>query len=179
MKKILLAGFLLLSLLVSTTSVAFAGSAMELLEVKNNGAGPTFIFRVIGTFSRSELDGGYVSVSKGDDYPLYCAQISSDRVVCHTSKKVGGHEMVVGFGGARFWVSVPEQIICNPVYDYSYPSPSTFWQLQGNYCTDPDNLSSSIAFYSPYWGDYYDYYFEPGVNYLDWENPGSGYYYSP
>jgi hypothetical protein len=177
MKKFILTGLLLLSLLITTTRVALAGSAMELLEVKNDAGGPTFIFRVIGTFSRAELDAGFVSVSNGDDYPLYCTQIGSDLVLCHTSRKVGGHDMVVGFGGARFWVSVPEPIVCTPVYDYSYPSPSTSWQLQGSYCNDGEILSS-ISFYSPYWGEYYDYYFSPGVNYPGWENPGEGYYYS-
>lgn len=178
MKKLLIASFLLISLLASTTGVASAGSALELIEVMNHGGGPTFIFRVVGEFSRSELDAGFVSVNNGDDYPLYCAQVGADMVVCHTSKKVGGQDMVVGFGGARFWVSVPEQVICSPVYDYSYPDADS-WQLQGNYCTaDVEEDSQVISYYSPYWGSYYNYYYYPGgVENGGWENPGSGYYY--
>lgn len=178
MKKLLFAGFLLLALLVSTTRDAFAGSALELLEVTNGEAGPTFIFRVFGQFSRAELDDGFVSVSNGEDYPLYCVQVSEDRVICHTTKKVGGRDIVIGFGGARFWVTVPEQVICTPVYDYSYPD-ETFWQFQGNYCVGGDEAGSdAITFYSPYWDSNYTYFFFPGgMDYLDWENPGAGYYY--
>lgn len=178
MKRLLFAITLLIPMLASLTGVAYAAQAMELIEVSNGNSGPTFVFRVIGQFSRSELDSGFVSVNNGEDYPLYCSQVSADRVVCHTSKKVGGQDMVVGFGNARFWVSVPEQVICNPVYDFSYPEPSSYWQFQGNYCTgDVESDNDSILFYSPYWQDYYTYYYFPiGVDGV-WENPGTGYYY--
>jgi hypothetical protein len=120
MKKLLFTSLVLSALLAVTAGTAFAGSALELVHVANNGGGPTFTFRVVGDFSDDELAGGFVQVEGGDDFPLYCSHTASDTVVCHTSKKVGGHNVVVGFGGARFWTDVPEQHIkqaCYPVYD--------------------------------------------------------------
>jgi hypothetical protein len=122
MKRLFLTTLVMLTLLALPTGIAFAGSALELVHVDNNGGGPTFTFRVVGEFSDDELAGGFVQVQGGDDFPLYCSQTTPDTVVCHTSKAVGGHDVVVGFGGARFWTYVKEQHIhtssfCYPVYD--------------------------------------------------------------
>lgn len=183
MKKVLVSGLLLISLLAMTTGVAFAGSALELVAVKNDGGGPTFVFRVTGEFSESELNGGFVSVEGGEDYPLYCEQIDADTVVCHTSKKTGGHDVVVGFGGARFWVFVPDQNlpICTPVYDWSWPTPSTYWQYIGDYCAKqaPQDGDVIYQFFNPIWGGgtYWDYYYAPDGVTSSWSNPGPGFYY--
>lgn len=120
MKRIIATALVLTALLALTAGTAFAGSALELLKVQNNGGGPTFTFRVNGEFSSDELVSGFVQVEGGDAFPLYCAQTAPDTVVCHTSKKTGEHNVVVGFGGARFWTKVPGAFIqqaCFPVYD--------------------------------------------------------------
>jgi hypothetical protein len=120
MKRLLFTTLVLTALLSMTVGTAFAGSALELVSVQNNGGGPTFTFRVNGEFSPDELSGSFVQVEGGDNFPLYCAQTAPDEVVCHASKKIGGKNVVVGFGGARFWTDVPEQRIhqaCYPVYD--------------------------------------------------------------
>lgn len=118
MKKIQFSLIILLALLVMTTGTAFAGSALSLIEVRNDKSGATFIFRVTGEFSRSELNSGFVQVSGGDNYPLSCAQQDATTVVCHTTKKAGGN-VVVSFGGSSFWTDVPvaPQQICYAVYD--------------------------------------------------------------
>lgn len=107
MKKLFVTALVLTALLSMTVGTAFAGSALELYKVQNNSGGVTFTFRVNGEFSASELASGFVQVQGGDDYPLYCAQTAPNEVVCHASKKAGGHDVVVGFGGARFWTEVP------------------------------------------------------------------------
>ena len=76
MKKLVLSIFLFFALLVSSTGTAFAGSALELVEVRNDDGQPKFIFRVTGDFSRSELDSGFVQVDGGEYFPLYCAQVT-------------------------------------------------------------------------------------------------------
>lgn len=127
MKKIFFTALVLTALLSMTVGTAFAGSALELLKVQNNRGGPTFTFRVNGEFSADELASGFVQVQGGDDFPLYCAQTAEDTVVCHASRKTGAHDVVVGFGGARFWTNVPEAVIrevCYPVYQANSTSPT-------------------------------------------------------
>ncbi len=186
MKRFFVSVLVLAALLAITTGTAFAGSALELVEVRNDGAGVTFIFRVTGEFSQDELNSGFVQVEGGDDYPLYCAQQDATRVVCHTSNKAGESNVVVGFGGAKFWTYVPEESAptqyCYTVYDESVPTPSTYWQVQGKYCQDqPAKDGAGIRFFSPFWGNTYQYYFLPN-GYIDsgptpWTNPGEGYFY--
>ena len=186
MKRIFVSALILVALLAVTTGTAFAGSALELVQVRNDEGGVRFIFRVTGEFSQDELNSGFVQVEGGDDFPLYCAQKDATTVVCQTSKKAGAHSVVVGFGGARFWTDVPEASgpvqYCYPVYDYSLPEPSTFWQAQGEYCQDnAPKEGDGIRFFSPYWNSSYNYYFLPD-GYIDsgptpWTNPGEGYYY--
>ena len=185
MKKILSTFFVLVALLAMTTGAAFAGSALELVEVRNDEGVPTFVFRVTGEFSQEELENGFVKVG-GEDFPLYCAQQDEDTVVCHTSKAAAGNEVVVGFGGASFWDRVPEQgpgaRYCYPVYDWPITGQPDSWIFQGSSCgeSEADN-GDVIYFYSPYWANSYLYeYFGEGINWIFGDpstNPGSGYYY--
>lgn len=185
MKRLLFSTVILLTLLVLPTGTVFAGSAIELIEVRNDYGGVTFIFRVTGEFSKDELASGFVQVEGGDDYPLYCSQQDAETVVCHTSKKAGANSVVVGFGGARFWTDVPEAIteICYSVWDWDLPSPSDYWQYQGDHCQPQRaNDGDAILFYSPYWENTYTYYFyNEGSTNGDgneiWDSAGQGYYY--
>ena len=181
MKRIFATVLVLLTLLVLTTGTAFAGSALELVDVRNNAGGPTFIFRVTGEFAESELTGGVVSVEGGEDFPLYCAQTDADTVVCHTSKKIGGENVVVGFGGARFWTFMPTEIRCYPVYDWNLTGGGigNGWANYGPYCQDgAAEDHQQIFFWTPPFGTSTYYYFTAGVDgFLGWENEGPGFYF--
>ena len=89
MKRIFVSALILAALLAVTTGTAFAGSALELVQVRNDEGGVRFIFRVTGEFSQDELNSGFVQVEGGDDFPLYCAQKDATTVVCQTSKRPG------------------------------------------------------------------------------------------
>lgn len=151
------------ALLAVTAGTAFAGSALELVQVANNGGGPTFTFRVIGDFSDDELAGGFVQVQGGDDFPLYCAQTAPDTVVCHTSKKTGGHNVVVGFGGARFWTDVPEpgpgRMFCYSAWDW-WDFTGFQWTDFGPICQDEPAQLFDEGYYDlngvPQWVVFYD-----------------------
>ncbi len=185
MKRLFWTAVVLTALLAVTAGTAFAGSALELRSVGNNQGGPTFVFRVTGEFSDSELT-GFVQVQGGDDFPLFCSQTSPTEVVCHASKKVGGHDVVVGFGGARFWTYVkepgPGRSFCYPAYDYPGPfSPpgTTEWSHFGDVCQEePAYEAQSIYMYNPEYASSYFYeYWGAGVDAFGWANPGEGYYY--
>lgn len=183
MKRFLVSVLVLAALLALTTGTAFAGSALELVEVRNRNDGVKFIFRVTGEFSRDELNSGFVQVEGGDDFPLYCAQKDESTVVCHTSKQVGGSNVVVGFGGSRFWAYIPEYIPeaqwCYQVYDWEFTEFPTYWESGGVYCQDqPAESLDHIYFYNLIWEESYDYFFYPdGLDAYGWANPGEGYYY--
>ncbi len=160
MKKLFVTALVLTALLAVTAGTAFAGSALELLQVQNNGAGPTFTFRVTGEFSADELVSGFVQVDGGDAFPLYCAQTAADTVVCHATKKVGAHDVVVGFGGARFWVNVPGQSqrqFCYSAWDAFWTST---WVDYGPICQDEPANFLDLNYYeyggSPVWVVFFD-----------------------
>ncbi|MBN8656494.1 MAG: hypothetical protein J0M11_12205 [Anaerolineae bacterium] len=184
MKKIFSTIFILIALLAMTTGAAFAGSALELVEVRNDEGQPKFVFRVTGEFSKEELESGFVQVDGGDAYPLYCAQTAPDTVVCHTSQVVAGHNVVIGFGGARFWDKVPERgpaaQYCYPVYDWNNDGENipTYWALQGTHCQDNEAQFGDMIFnfYAPDYDSYYDYQYLPG-DFCGWVDPGEAYYY--
>lgn len=185
MKKLFVTALVLTALLAVTVGTAFAGSALELYQVQNNRGGVTFTFRVVGEFSQSELESGFVQVQGGDDYPLYCAQTAADTVVCHTSKKTGGHDVAVGFGGARFWTNVPEPAplreICSSVYDWSRPA-NHEWQEYGSVCQEDAPLDGQqIKFYTVPFGtstySYYSFGSTDGEGVEIWASAGPGYYY--
>jgi hypothetical protein len=155
MKKILNIFVVTLTLLGISTTTVFAGDAIELLEVRNNGAGPTFIFRVRGEFTKAELNDGFVVVQGGDDYTLHCGQKHDDRVTCHTTKKVGGHNVVIGFGNARFWTYVPEAVVCYSIWDWFIPPNADAWTNMGTHCQgDGANTGDTIQYYNQYSNSY-------------------------
>lgn len=180
MKKVFFTALMLTALLAATVGTAFAGSALELYKVQNNRGGVTFTFRVVGEFSASELASGFVQVQGGDDFPLYCAQTAADTVVCHTSKKAGGHDVVVGFGGARFWTDVPEptsRSYCYNVYDENLSG--TGWSNFADICQeDRAHEAQEIYLYNPEYSAFFYYEFwGAGVDDYGWENPGEGFFW--
>ena len=155
MKKLFVTVLMLIALLTVTVGTAFAGSALELYKVQHNSGGITFTFKVNGEFSADELASGFVQVSGGDAFPLYCSQTAPDEVVCHTSKKVAGHDVVVGFGGARFWTDVPAEWVAPgtcaegygywyPVYDFDQSPGQTDFVYWGDYCTDAEPAAFDV-----------------------------------
>lgn len=149
MKKILKITFVLFTLLAISVSTVFAGQAIELVEVRNGSAGPTFIFRVYGEFTRDELNDGFVHVNGGDDYTLHCGQVHGDTVTCHTTKKAGGHNVVIGFGNARFWTYVPLATYCYSIWDWR-DVPSAEWTNFGTNCGDKAQVGDVIEYYNQY-----------------------------
>lgn len=151
MKRFFLTSIVLITLLALSTGMVLAGSATELLELRNDGGGPTFVFRVTGDFTRSELDSGFVHINGGDDMPLYCAQTTPTTVVCHTSRKVGGHNVVVGFGNARFWLFVPvarsSKLFCYSAWDW-YSFTNFQWTDFGPICQEEPANPLDIATYN-------------------------------
>lgn len=184
MKKFVLSVFLLLALLASTTGTVFAGSALELIEVRNDDGGPTFVFRVTGEFSREELESGFVQVDGGEAFPLYCAQVDAETVVCHTSKKVSGQNVVVGFGGIRAWDKVPDYSkpqYCYNIYNWNVDNfdDPTGWASYGVNCQDEPANEYDYLYFEPEnpWFST-DYWFFPGTGgACGWADPGEGYYY--
>ncbi len=180
MKKTFFAVFVLLGMLVATTGAAFAGSAIELKTVRNDSAGPTFIFRVSGTFTSDELN-TFVKVQGGDNVPLYCRQIEADTAICHAAKTIGGKNVIVYFGGAKFWTKVPEQSVCYNVYDWPAPSSlSSDWKKIARHCQDGQaEIEEQISVYNPDYDSVYNFdYFPAGLDCsLPTNNQGKGYYY--
>jgi hypothetical protein len=168
MRKILNSGVVLIVLLALTTSTVFAGQALELIEVRNGGSGPTFIFRVSGEFTKEELNTGFVQVQGGDPYTLHCGQKHGDRITCHTTKKVGGHNVVIGFGNARFWTYVPLANICFSIWDWFVPPGFPTWTNFGEHCQDHPNPGDTIEYYNQY-SDTYE-----SVMFFDIYTPLSG-----
>ncbi|HCB01397.1 MAG TPA: hypothetical protein DEP19_03350 [Anaerolineae bacterium] len=169
MRKILNSIVALIVLLALTTSTVFAGQALELIEVRNNSAGPTFIFRVSGEFTKEELNTGFVVVQGGDDYTLHCGQKHGDRITCHTTKKVGGHNVVIGFGNARFWTYVPLPNVCYSIWDWLVPPDPNAWTNFGTHCQERDaNPGEIIQYYNQY-SDAYE-----SVMFFDIYTPLSG-----
>ncbi|MBX3037031.1 MAG: hypothetical protein KF758_08965 [Anaerolineales bacterium] len=151
MRKILNSVVVLMVLLALTTSTAFAGQALELIEVRNKDSGPTFIFRVTGEFTKEELNTGFVNVSGGELYTLHCGQKQGDRITCHTTKKAGGHNVVIGFGNARFWTYVPAANYCYNIWDWLIPPGAPKWTNFGQHCQDNEaNNGDTIKYYNNY-----------------------------
>ncbi|RJP49596.1 MAG: hypothetical protein C4557_11075 [Anaerolineaceae bacterium] len=190
MRKMIYASLFALSLLIFTVNSVFAapqkGTVIGLVEVRNDSQGGViFVFKVSGRFPKSDLNNGSVSIQGGDGvYGLHCNQVDEETVQCSTSRKTGGQNVVVVFGGSVFFTKVPERSegrggFCYPVYDWDLGEPPTFWQHQGNHCQEgAAKEGDQIYFYSPYWQSSYYYIFHPnGFDYSGWENPGQGYYY--
>ncbi|KXK15955.1 MAG: hypothetical protein UZ14_CFX002000128 [Chloroflexi bacterium OLB14] len=169
MRKILHSVVIVLTLLALSTSTAFAGQALELIDVRNDGAGPTFIFRVVGDFTKNELNTGFVQVQNGDPYTLHCGEKHDNLVTCHTTKKVGGHNVVIGFGNARFWTYVPLSSVCYSVWDWLIPPSANAWTNFGVSCPEQEpNVGDAIQYYNQYSGSY------ETVNFFEVYTPLSG-----
>ena len=174
MKKMKYVGLLLslFATLVSIAAAPLAGTAIALVEVRNDaGGGIMFVFRVEGQFPRSELK-GYVQVQGGDGYPVYCAQVSETQVNCSTSRKAAGQNVSITFGGATFWDRVPES---RPQYCYNvWDWPLAFgnegeivgavgYEVQTIHCQNsPANYGDIVEIYNPVWEGTYTYEFLPG-----------------
>lgn len=186
MKKFFATIFVLLTLLALTTGTAFAGSVIG-MSVTNGGGGPTFIFTVTGDFSPSELKGGFVQAG-GETFPLHCSQQDATTIICHASKKVAG-DIVVGFGGTRFWTDMPEPQLgnggakqyCYTLFDLTLLAPG--WQPFGEYCMDRQAVDGdTYVTYNPYVQQLdWTYYYELIAPYPEiyGNNPGEGYYPIP
>ncbi len=149
MKKTFFVVLALLSLLVSVAAVPMIGRSVVLVAVRNDTAGPTFIFRVPESLPQSELD-GIVNVSGGDSYNLYCGAPQEEGIViCHTSRFASGHNVSVTFGGSIFWAFVPDQAL------YPIIAPIVDWK---------------VAFYSEFLAN--------GIN-GSWADPEEDNFYTP
>lgn len=196
MKKLLVSSFVLLALLALTTGTVFAGSVINLIGVSNGGGGPTFTFRVNGEFTQSELNSGSV-IFNGESVKLSCNQTDETTVVCHAARKVSGEDVVVNFGGSKFWAGVPEareprapQQYCYAVYDYlsleEFHEGYWQWMDRGQTCQDVPAAEGdwhwdySWAYEDWTWFSFYengidDAPYGPGDP-DNWSNPGAGYY---
>lgn len=186
MKRTIFTALPLLAMLVVTTGTIFAeGRVLELREVRNDTARPTFVFRVIGEFSKEELNNGFVQVEGGDGYPLFCSQADEETVICNTSKEVGGRNVVIGFGGSEFWHKVPDARgpaggrYCYPVYDWNGEEPPTGWDDFATNCQDePAQVGQSVYLYNPLYGSTDYFYFPDGTcGACGWPDHGEGFYY--
>lgn len=180
MKKMQYVGLLLslFAMLVSIAAAPLAGTAIALIEVRNDpGGNIIFVFRVDGEFSKSELK-GFVQVQGGDaNYTMHCNQVETDRVNCTVSRKAGGKNVIVTFGGATFWASVPEERLpaapqskyCYNVWDSVRPSEEGY-EIQTTHCQDsPANYGDLEYIYNPVWEATrpYDFLAGCGVRYVD------------
>jgi hypothetical protein len=152
MRKILNSTVVLIVLLALTTSTVFAGQALELIEVRNDSAGPTFVFRVTGDFTKQELSTGFVNVSGGELYTLYCGEKQDNDIInCHTTKKVGGNNVVIGFGNARFWTYVPAANVCYSIWDWLIPPSMPAWTNFGETCSENEaQVGDTLQYYNVY-----------------------------
>lgn len=156
MKKIVFTTLLVLSMLLANTGTAFAGAALELISVTNGGGGPTFTFRVSGEFSPNELKGSG-HISGGDGFTLHCAQQDETTVICHAPKKASGQAVSVTFGGATFWVDVPEQRIASGSAQYCYGAWANYLytNITVTYDSNGDpNIINQFGAQSYGWQDY-------------------------
>lgn len=112
MKKLQFKSMVFVSLLAMLASIAAApmsGAVITLIEVRNDGGGNViFVFRVSGGVSNSDLHNGWVQAQGGDGYGLHCNQVDEETIQCTTSRKAGGQNVIVTFGGSTFWAFVPE-----------------------------------------------------------------------
>lgn len=157
-KKLQLKFMVVLSLLAMTATVAAApmrAAVITLIGAANDGGGVSFTFRVSEPLSKSQLKGGWVQVQGGDSFPLSCVQVDDETVRCTSSKKAGGQNVVVGFGGSTFWTYVPEAHAqgggggnssgCYNYYDLVWGEEEDFWWEQGGEtCEEPDGYGDTV-----------------------------------
>jgi hypothetical protein len=119
--------------------------------------GPVFIFSADEKLTGKELR-GFLEVSGGSDYDLYCTQREDLTIRCTTSKKVQDVNVVLYLGEYVYWTYVPPAIqYCYSVWDYA---PDGNWYDYGPHCQNkPAEYDDWIWFYNPDWDDVYNYYF--------------------
>ena len=171
MKKYLVAILVVLTMLVAQVGIVAAAPMADGIVTFAGvqyvaGKGPVFTFKVSGKFSKAQLKGS-LHVENGADFTLHCTQVDAKTVTCNVSQKVSGVNAVVTWGGATFWVYVPEaptvqSEYCYNVYDYDL---DYVWQSYGTHCQGvPAQFGDMIPWYNPDWDDYYDAIFY-------WEGP--------
>lgn len=165
--------WVLLSMLAMLTSIAAApmagGRSIYLYEVRNDPhGGVIFVFSVNGRFSRSELKGTVEVQGEDANYSMNCSQVDEGTVQCTTSRKTGGKNVVLFFGGSIFWTFVPRTAViptqyCYNVYDVPNPPQDGTLVAFTTFCQDaPANYGDIINIYNPDWELFYDYEFLPG-----------------
>ncbi len=190
MKKLLSVFISLFVLLAITVTPALAASGnLTLRQTRNDHSGGViFIFEYTGDFTAGDFKNGSVRLN-GQYYPLDCNIAEGEGVVqCTASRTLAGQAVQVFLAGFTFWDRVPESRAhsggggqyCYNVYHFPAEGEPDAWISQGEYCQEgPASQGDHIYFYSPSWGDYYDFYFEE--NGLPWTdpdtNPGEGFYF--
>ena len=156
MRKSLMALVVVFSMLVTFVGTAAAApltsGTTTLVSVEYiPGKGPVFTFSVNGEFSNSELNGS-LHIEGGEDFDLHCSQVDSNTVKCTVSKKAAGKNVVLSWGGATFWTSVPvAPEYCYNVYDYDK---SLTWKNYGTNCQEKAaQYGDSILWHNPDFND--------------------------
>lgn len=151
MKKALFTSLFLLIMLVSMVGTAAAApissKAVILINVEYGHKGPIFTFQVSEKFTKAELQGS-LHVQGGSDFNLFCTQVDETTVVCTSSKKVQGVNVVVTWGGSTFWTYVPtESPYCYSIWDW-WDFTNGEWTDFGPYCQDTPAIEGDIITYT-------------------------------
>jgi hypothetical protein len=180
MKKSLVAIMMVLSMLVmfvgTVSAASLASGTATLVGVEYvPGKGPVFTFAVSGEFTKADLKGS-LHIEGGDDFDLYCTQVDSSTVTCTVSKKAAGKNVVLSWGGSKFWTSVPlAPEFCYNIYDWA--STMDAWVNYGSHCQDRSaNYGDQILWDNPEWGTSL-YIFLPESPTCPFYQPGDAYYY--
>lgn len=172
MKRLIVIGLLLFSLLTgSVTTVRALDGLVTLKETRNDpGGGVIFVFTYTGEFPSSYFKG---FVTAGDKtYPIDC-NVAGDGVVnCTTTRAVAGQNVVLFLGEFVFWTFVPEggflratnqPTYCYNVYDYFFDESqeTTEWYSFDVHCQNEPAQGGDLLenFYNPDYNDYFDYEF--------------------
>lgn len=175
MRKIFFTGLVLFALLTLVTGTVSAAprsdGTITLLEVRNDVNGDViFIFHVSGEFAKNKLNGTVDVQGEDAQYGLHCSLVSDDTIQCTTSKKAGGHNVVVYLNGFVFWAFVPavrgpvSSQYCYNVYDTYFDEQNEigYWTQFTFHCQDePANFGDIENIYNPDYSGYYDYEFAP------------------
>src|SRR5215213_5365054 len=183
MKKLSLTALFLLIMLASLVGPAAAAplssGSVTLLSVEYvPGKGPVFTFNVSGHFSRSDLK-GFVHVEGGADFDLSCTQVDESTVKCTTSKKVGGTNAAIIWGGSTFWTSVPgAPEFCYGVYDWDLGFPPSEWVNYGTYCQETQaQYGDFIVWDNPSWGTWPYEFLPESPDSCSFYHSGNAYYF--
>jgi hypothetical protein len=161
---------LVLSIVAMLVGIAAApladATAIALIEVRNDPhGGVIFVFDVNGRFTKPELKGRVEVQGEDANYDMGCSQVDTTTVQCTVSRKTGGKNVVIFFGGSVFWAYVPVAAptqFCYNAYDLPYPPEGGALVAFTAYCQDTTaNYGDVITLYNPDWDFTYDYEFMP------------------